>query len=90
LGLVFSSGFVPFLRGYAGNRIPHPVEVTENWGSMDFQQVARDLLRLTKLDLNSPEFCTDLPITLAKCQEIKDVLEVLDQKENSINHRYYL
>ena len=90
LGLVFSSGYIPFLRGYSGNRIPQPLEITENGGSMNFQQVARDLLRLTKRDLNSPDFCTDLPITLAKCKEIRDVLEVLGQKERSIDDRYYV
>jgi hypothetical protein len=90
VGLVFSSGYLPFLRGYSGNRIPQPLEITENWGSITFQQAAQDLIRLTKLDLNSPDFCTDLPITLAKCKEIRDVLEVLGQKEPSIDERYYI
>ena len=89
LGLVFTSGYVPFLRAYSGYRIPHPLEITENWGSLSFQQVAQDSVRLTKLDLNSPAFCTDLPITLAHCKEIREVLEALGQKEPSIDSRYY-
>jgi hypothetical protein len=89
LGLVFTTGYVPFLRAYSGYRIPQPLEITENWGSLSFQQVAQDSLRLTKLDLNSPAFCTDLPITLAHCEEIREVLEVLGQKEPSIDSRYY-
>jgi hypothetical protein len=89
LGLVFTSGYVPFLRAYSGYRIPKPLEITENWGSLSFQQVAQDLVRLTKLDLSSPAFCTDLPITLAHCEEIREVLEALGQKEPSIDSRYY-
>jgi hypothetical protein len=89
LGLVFTSGYVPFLRAYSGYRIPKPLEITENCGSLSFQQVAQDLVRLTKLDLSSPAFCTDLPITLAHCMETRDVLEVLGQKEPSIDDRYY-
>jgi len=89
LGLVFTSGYVPFLRAYSGYRIPRPLEITENWGSLSFQQVAQDLVRLTKLDLNSAAFCTDLPITLAHSMEIRDVLKVLGQKEPSIDDRYY-
>jgi hypothetical protein len=89
LGLVFTSGYVPFLRAYSGYRIPKPLEITENWGSLSFQQVAQDLVRLTKLDLSSPAFCTDLPITLTHSMEIRDVLEVLGQKEPSIDDRYY-
>jgi hypothetical protein len=89
LGLVFTSGYVPFLRAYSGYRIPQPLEITENWGSLSFQQVAQDSVRLTKLDLNSPAFCTDLPITLAHCEEIREVLEAMGQKEPSIDTRYY-
>ena len=89
VGLVFTSGYVPFLRAYSGSRIPRPLEITENWGSLSFQQVAQDLIRLTKLDLNSPAFCTDLPMTLAHCKEIRDVLEALGQKALSIDAKYY-
>ena len=90
LGLVFTSGYVPFLRGYSGNQIPQPLEITENWGSITFQEAAQDLIRLTKLDLNSPDFCADSPITLANCKQIGDVFEALGQKEPSIDDRYYL
>jgi hypothetical protein len=89
LGLVFTSGYVPFARAYSGCRIPHPLEITENWGSLSFQQVAQDTVRLTKLDLNSPAFCTEFPITLAHCEGIRDVLEVLGHKEPSVDGRYY-
>jgi hypothetical protein len=90
VGLVFSSGYVPFLRGYSGNRIPQPLEITENWGSISFQQAARDLIRLTKMDLNSSDFCTDFPITLARYQEIGCVLRALGRKEPSVDDRYYV
>jgi hypothetical protein len=90
LGLVFSSGYVPFLRGYPGNGIPHPLEITENWGSMSFLQAGRDLIRLTKLDLNSCDICAEFPITLARCQEIGDVLRALGQKEPAMDDRDYV
>lgn len=90
VGLVFTSGYVPFLRGYSGNKIPQPLEIIENWGSMSFQQAGCDLMRLTKLDLNSPDFCADLPITLARSQKIGDVLQSLGRKESSIDDQYYV
>jgi hypothetical protein len=90
LGLVFTSGYVPFLRGYSGNKIPQPLEIIENWGSMSFQRAARDLIHLTKLDLSSPDFCTDFPITLVRSQAIRDVLQALGLKEPSTDDRYYV
>lgn len=89
-GLVFTSGYVPFLRGYLGNRLPQPLEITENWGSVSFLQAAQDLIRLTKLDQNSPDFCTDLPITLARGPEIGTVLGALARKEPCVDYRYYI
>lgn len=90
LGLVFTSGYVPFLRGYFGSGIPQPLEIRENWGSISFQQAARDLIRLTRLNLNSSDFCTDLPVTLARCNEIGEVLWALGKKEPCIDDGYYL
>jgi hypothetical protein len=90
LGLVFASGYVPFLRGYFGSRIPQPLEIMENWGSISFQQAARDLMRLTRLNLNSSEFCADLPVTLARCKDIGEVLWALGKKEPSIHDAYYV
>ena len=90
LGLVFTSGYVPFLRGYSGNKIPEPLEITENWGTMSFERAAEDLLRSTKLDLRSPDFCTDFPITLARSKAIADVFLALGRREPSMDDRYYI
>jgi hypothetical protein len=90
LGLVFTSGYIPFLRGYPGNNIPQPLEIIENWGSMSFQRAARDLIRLTKLDLSSPDFSTYFPFTMRHSQKIGDVLQALGRKESSRDDRYYI
>jgi hypothetical protein len=89
-GLLFTSGYVPFLRGSFGHTTRQPLEITENWGSFSFQQAAEDLIRLTKLDLTSCDFCIDLPITLARNREIGDVLRALGQKEPSADDRHYV
>ncbi len=89
-GLIFTSGYVPFLRGYPGSRIPQPLEIMQTWGSIPFPQAAQDLIRLTKLDLNSFDSRADLPMTLRHGQEIGRVLRALGQKEASADDRYFL
>ena len=64
-GLVYTTGYIPFLRCYPGFRIPQPLEITENWGALTFREVATDLLRLTKLNWNTSAFCCVDPITIA-------------------------
>lgn len=89
MGLVFTSGYVPFLRGYHGTKIPQPLEIMENWGSTSFQQAGQDLIRLTKLDLGSPRFCTEFPISLSRCPQIANVLQALGRREAAVEDRYY-
>jgi hypothetical protein len=48
------------------------------------------LIRLTKLDLISPDFCADLPVTLGHSQEIASVLRALGRNEPSADYRFYV
>jgi len=49
-GLVYTMGYVPFLRCYPGFRIPQPVEITENWGSVSLTEARRTFLNSQKLN----------------------------------------
>jgi hypothetical protein len=89
-GLVYTTGFAPFLRCYPGFRIPQPLEITENWGSLTFRECAGDILRLTKLNWNTSAFSTHDPITLAFAKRVGDILKLTGQKEPALQYRYYM
>jgi hypothetical protein len=89
-GLVYTTGYAPFLRCYSGFRIPQPLEVTENWGSLTFRECAEDILRLTKLNWNTSAFCTHDPITLAFSRRVGDILKLAGSKEPAVHYRYYM
>jgi hypothetical protein len=90
LGLIYTMGFVPFLRCYPGFRVPQPLEVTENWGSIPFDETAADILRLSKLNWNTAAFnCRD-PITLAFSRRVGDILKMAREKEPALHYRYYM
>jgi len=89
-GLVYTIGYVPFLRCYPGFRIPQPLEVLENWGSMPFREVAEDILKLTKLNWNTAAFnCRD-PITLAFARRVGEILKMAKGKEPALYYRFYM
>jgi hypothetical protein len=90
LGLVYTTGYTPFLRCYSGFRIPQPLEITENWGNLPFHETAADLIRLTKLNWNTAAFCTHDPITLAFSRRVGDILKMAGQKEPAIQYRFYM
>lgn len=89
-GLVYTMGYVPFLRCYTGFRIPQPLEVLENWGSLPFREAAEDILKLTKLNWNSASFnCRD-PITLAFARRVGEILKMAKGREPALYYRYYM
>jgi hypothetical protein len=89
-GLVYTTGYAPFLRCYSGFRIPQPVEISENWGSLTFRECATDILRLTKLNWNTSAFGTHDPITLAFSRRVGDILKLAGQREPAVQYRYYM
>jgi hypothetical protein len=89
-GLVYTTGYAPFLRCYSGFRIPQPLEISENWGSLTFRECAGDILRLTKLNWNTSAFCTHDPITLAFSRRVGDILKLAGKPEPAIQYRYYM
>jgi hypothetical protein len=89
-GLVYTTGYIPFLRCYPGFRIPQPLEVTENWGSLSFREVAEDLMRLTKLNWNTAAFCCVDPITIAFSRRVGDILKMANTENPTRHYRYYM
>jgi len=89
-GLVYTTGYAPFLRCYSGFRIPQPLEITENWGSLSFRECAEDILRLTKLNWNTSAFSTHDPITLAFSRRVGEILKQAGTKEPAVQYRYYM
>jgi hypothetical protein len=89
-GLVYTTGYAPFLRCYSGFRIPQPLEITENWGSLTFNECASDILKLTKLNWNTSAFCTHDPITLAFSRRVGEILKLAGDREPAVQYRYYM
>jgi len=89
-GLVYTVGYVPFLRCYPGFRIPQPVEITENWGSVSLHEAAADILKLTKLNWNTAAFNCREPITVAFARRVGDILKLAKGKEPALHYRYYM
>ena len=75
--LLYTSGYVPFLRTYAGARIPQPLEVLEHYGDSPWDLVLREVLALTKMNWNTADFAGSDPITLAFSRKVGQILAEL-------------
>ncbi len=51
--LLYTTGYIPYLRTYPGTRVPQPLEVTEHYGDSAWNLILREILALTKMDWNT-------------------------------------
>lgn len=83
--LLYSSGFSPRIRSYAGHRIPNALRI-EHIGDSQNEEIAKEILGLTKLNWNTTAFSTSLPITITFADGVGKVLSELDEDKVLQDH----
>ncbi len=92
-GLLYTTGFVPRLGTYEGFETPVPLSISLQHGTADIQQIAIDILGLTKLNYNACQYGEAEPITIKYSQKIGEILLAnrgLPQEDRQHTFRYYL
>jgi len=77
--LVYTRGYIPFLRTYPGMRIPNPLEVVEHLGDSSAEKVCTELLALTKLNWNTCAFASADPVTIAFSRQVATIIKELPE-----------
>lgn len=73
-GFLWASGFKPELGTYDGADVPVPLAVEVQHGDANIEQVARDILGLTKLNYNACKLGAGQPVTVAFSDAVGEVL----------------
>jgi hypothetical protein len=73
-GYLWCSGFKPELGTYDGWDVPVPIFLEVQHGEADIEQVARDILGLTKLNYNACKLCDSKPVTIAFSDAVGEIL----------------
>lgn len=88
--LLYTVGYIPRLRTYPGHRIPIPLLITHK-GDSEISRICSEILGLTKLNWNTTQFSTQLPITLEFARRVGKVLSELPKDSKMKNHfRFYM
>jgi hypothetical protein len=91
--VLFTSGYIPYLRSYPSKRIPRPLEIIEHYGDSTAATVCSEILSLTKLNWNSCWFGSSMPITIRFSRDVGRVLAEIPS-DGSISpqskYRYYM
>ncbi len=89
--LLYTSGYVPYLRTYPGARTPMPLEIIEHVGDSPWLVILKEILALTKMNWNTAYFAQRKPITIAFAQEVGHILaELPEQLPLRPEYRYYM
>jgi hypothetical protein len=89
--LLYTSGYVPYLRTYPGPRVPRPLEVLEHHGNTPWDTLLQELLALTKMNWNSAAFAIGMPVTVAFSRRVGQVLaELPDDLPLRSEYRFYM
>lgn len=80
--ILYTAGFVPALRTYPGNSVSAPIRLNCS-ARLDtsHEQVANDVMSLTKLDWNSTEFSARLPVTTSVSKKVGEILSEARARE---------
>ncbi len=89
--LVYTRGYIPFVRGYPGMRVPNPLEVVEHHGDSTGEKVCSEILALTKLNWNNCGFASGSPITTAFSKQVGRILtELPTGQPRETKYRFYM
>jgi hypothetical protein len=75
--VIYTQGYIPFLRTYPGMRIPNPLEIVEHHGDSSTAAICQEILALTKVNWNSCFFGSSVPITIRFAKNVGKILAEL-------------
>lgn len=88
--ILYSAGYTPRIRTYPGHSIPQPLLIT-HIGDSQIEEIAREILGLTKLNWNTTSFSTRYPITLEFAGKVGRIMSELDKSQPVQDHyRFYM
>jgi hypothetical protein len=89
--LLYTVGYVPYLRTYPGARVPQPLDIIEHYGDSPWNVVLEEIMALTKMNWNTTAFFCSEPITVAFSRKVGQVLaELGPRKPMRSEYRFYM
>jgi hypothetical protein len=87
---LFTGGYVPWWNEYPGMHIPAPLEIGSAAPS-DMRERSKEILTLTKMNWNSSEGISRLPITLLFARRVGELMsELSDNATPKSSYRFYI
>jgi len=88
---LFTMGYIPYLETYPGSYVPEPWQIAEHHGSSAPKDLLKEVLALTKMNVNNCAFADGTPITLSFSQKIGEIMKhIPDDGKVQPKYKFYM
>lgn len=88
---LYTMGFIPYLETYPKTYVPEPWQLNQHIGGSTEKALFKEILSLTKLNMNNCAYSDGTPITISFAQKIGEIMKHV--KEGGIlqpDYRFYM
>jgi len=72
---LYTMGYIPFLETYPGSYVPEPWQIVEWHGGSGPKELLREVLELTKMNVNNCSYADGAPITLSFSRKVGEIMK---------------
>lgn len=89
--LLYTTGFTPYLATYPGSYVPEPWQIIEHHGGSSKKDLLREVLELTKMNVNNCSFADGTPITLSFSEKVGEIMKHIPEHESlQTGYKFYM
>lgn len=88
---LYAMGYIPYLQTYPGSYVPEPWQLVEKHGGSSPRDLLREVLDLTKMNVNNCSFADGTPITLSFSDKVVEIMKhVPDGEAVQTGYKFYM
>ncbi|MBL1231090.1 MAG: hypothetical protein P1U44_11685 [Vicingaceae bacterium] len=88
VAILYTNGYIPYFNTYQGAYTPAPLEI-ENIGETPIDDIAKEILALTKMNFNNSDYCDGLPITIQFSSKVGEIIQYFPKDSVELPNKYY-
>lgn len=88
---LYTLGYIPYLQTYPGPYVPRPWMLSQHTGESSSKEILREVLALTKMNINNCSYADGTPITLSFAKNVGEILKHAEDIEKIQPHyKFYM
>lgn len=88
---LYTMGFVPYLETYPRTYVPEPWQIIQHIGGSSPKDLFREILTLTKMNVNNCDFADGYPITISFSEKVGEIMKhISDHDKIQPSYRFYM